>query len=105
MHKHTTFGDGVTFREQKRRADKLMRLQGANIDKLHYSSILEDAVTPLILASHLGNLQIVQLLICNGANPQFASGLGNTALSLASARKHTEIVDILSDCFGSSERT
>lgn len=50
-----------------------------------------DSVTPLILASNLGNLNIVRQLIASGSNLNHVDRMGTTALHYACMRFHFEI--------------
>lgn len=50
-----------------------------------------DSITPLILASNLGNISIVRLLISNGSNVNHKDRMGTTALHYACIRFHFDI--------------
>jgi ankyrin repeat protein len=51
--------------------------------------------TPLARAAQSGSLKIVELLLVNGANPNYVCGQGTTALHQAAARGDTNIVKAL----------
>ncbi|RDH41593.1 ankyrin repeat domain-containing protein [Zooshikella ganghwensis] len=51
--------------------------------------------TPLLAASFIGRLEIVKLLVNQGANIQAKSVVGDTALIIAQRQGHDEIVEYL----------
>ena len=54
-----------------------------------------DGWTALPLASYYGHLEIVQLLLCQGADMSIRTIFGRTALDWASMNGHLEIADCL----------
>ena len=52
-------------------------------------------ITPLMLASLKGNIELVSLLIKHGADKNARSDNGETALSIAMQNRHLEIVNLL----------
>ncbi len=52
-------------------------------------------MTPLPSATHTGRMDMVELLIAKGADINARSNIGQTPLSLAKAKGHTEITDLL----------
>jgi ankyrin repeat protein len=48
--------------------------------------------TPLHVASELGNMDLVQLLLDSGANVTVTNANGQTPLHLACAKGHTDVV-------------
>lgn len=64
---------------------------GANIDTKN-----ENGATPLFIASHKGNVEMVKFLLENGANPDIAIKLGATPLFVAvQGNGNLEIIDLL----------
>ena len=63
----------------------------ANPDIPEYKNNL----VPIIAAAQNGYLEIVKLLIENGANVDSQTELGYTALELAASNGHLEVVDLL----------
>lgn len=70
---------------------------GANIEAK--ATVLPDAKsddgTPLILASRMGNVEMVQMLLSKGARLEALGGEGQTALFQAVKRGNTEVVKVL----------
>jgi hypothetical protein len=105
--------DGVVFGRLLWRAaqqkDELcvrrMLWAGAHIDSLHspendslsYISRRPKIVSPLFIAAAEGHANIVRLLIERGANLSAADGDGSTALLIAAANLHVEVVQVLLD--------
>lgn len=58
-------------------AEELLN-SGADIN-----AVQEDGLTPLMLAAYSANLEIVNLLLVRGANPNLKNVIGNTALEIA----------------------
>jgi ankyrin repeat protein/serine/threonine protein kinase len=56
---------------------------------------LEDGRTPLHIAAHEGELEILDFLLSNGINPNIQDTQGITALHLAAARGHTKVFESL----------
>ena len=54
-------------------------------------------VTPLIFATHLGDKEIVKLLLDAGANPDYEDSFGSTALRWAAHDGNEEILKMLID--------
>ncbi len=54
-----------------------------------------DKNNSLILASYYGHIEIVKILLNNGANVNFLHKDGDSSLNIASREGHTEIVKIL----------
>jgi ankyrin repeat protein len=52
--------------------------------------------TPLMLASNAGNIEMVQMLLDAGADIKAKDREGRTAISVASARGHENIVSLIS---------
>jgi ankyrin repeat protein len=63
-----------------------------------------DSVTPLILASNLGNMTIVRILINKGSNMNHTDRMGTTALHYACMRFHVEIAYelIINGCYSNT---
>lgn len=63
-----------------------------------------DSITPLILASNLGNMTIVRLLINNGSNMNDKDRMGTTALHYACMRFHFDIAQelIINGCISNT---
>jgi ankyrin repeat protein len=55
----------------------------------------QEDFTPLMEASQNGDLEIVNLLLASGADPQAGKSGGQTALDIAQAAGHQQIVDAL----------
>lgn len=55
-----------------------------------------DGFTPLITAASTGNLEMVRTLLAAGADPRVIDDEGQSALEVATKKKHEEIVEILS---------
>ena len=54
-----------------------------------------DGATPLINAALAGRADLARLLLAGGADPSLSLPAGDTALSLARANQHPEVVEIL----------
>jgi hypothetical protein len=52
--------------------------------------------TPLLLAAANEDRELVKLFLLHGANPTLPDKFGQTAISVARAKGHTDIVDVLS---------
>jgi hypothetical protein len=57
-----------------------------------------DNATPLLLAALHGHTEVIKLLIDAGADVSKTMGNGQTALDIAQAFDHTDVVDILQKC-------
>ncbi|MFT5619393.1 MAG: ankyrin repeat protein [Arenicella sp.] len=87
--------------------DLLKAIQENNLELVHYHVAMdvdlnyqhpEFMVTPLIEAADYGRTEIVKYLLANGADPKIIAGFNSeTALSVAKAKGHTEIVEILNE--------
>lgn len=54
-----------------------------------------NGVTPLMLAARYNNVEVIKLLLANGANVKVKDGKGNTALKYAEMSNATQAVDTL----------
>lgn len=70
-------------------------LAHCNVDDVNSSVSPRDARSPLHLASSLGNLAMVQLLIWSNANVKAVDHEGRTCVSYARTSGATEIVELL----------
>ena len=52
---------------------------------------------PLLIAAHVGNLKMVQLLLARGANINATNSTGQNALQIAQQQEHTNIVKFFKD--------
>lgn len=68
--------------------------KGGNVNIKSFND-LGTGITPLMVATDDGNIETVAELIKNGANVQAQTSRGSTALSVAKARGHTEIENLL----------
>jgi len=82
----------------------LLQSPGLNVNKrgVSYDAFGEWERTPLILAAHMGQAEIVGLLLQRGANvnardrtDSVPEARGNTALIKAAQRDHTEVIQVL----------
>ncbi|KAJ5166474.1 uncharacterized protein N7482_005255 [Penicillium canariense] len=71
-------------------AERLIE-RGYLIDERHERS----GRTALLVASHCGKEEVVDLLICSGARLTVTDGSGETALHLAASRGHWEVIELL----------
>ena len=55
-------------------------------------------------AAQVGNIEVVKLLLENGADPLFETPMGMTAFKLAAQCGHQEIVDLIVENEGGSIR-
>lgn len=65
--------------------------KGADVNAKKYYIV----ATPLYYAAFLGHVDLVRMLIKNGADPNIAYVSGETPLSIAKERGHTSIVSLL----------
>ncbi len=70
----------------------LLIKNGANIEAKHEAS---RGYTPLIVAAINNHIEVAKMLIEHGANINSKNNNGNTALSVANEKGHTEIVELL----------
>jgi ankyrin repeat protein len=70
---------------------KLLLDKGANVNVKEN----RNGATPLIVAAFEGNKEVIEQLLAKGADIDAKDNEGNTALSLASARGHTAVVELL----------
>jgi ankyrin repeat protein len=61
----------------------------------HFYCIFQSGLTPLHVASFMGHMNIVVLLIQHGANTDCQTVRGETALHLAARANQTDIIRIL----------
>ena len=54
-----------------------------------------DGCTPLLIATRLGSLEHIQLLIQKGANPTVKDRNGNSALSIAAESQDDELLKVI----------
>jgi len=59
------------------------------------NATVANAMTPLMKAAHIGNLDIVRMLIAQGAPLNARNADGNTALWLACVGRHLDVIDML----------
>ena len=76
--------------EVKELLDKKKSWYRANVNARTYYND-----TPLINASSMGHIEIVEVLLNNGADVNAKNGCGNTALIIASENGHKEVVEML----------
>ena len=62
----------------------------------------EGGRTPLMVAAAAGRLEVCQLLIAEGADPDVTDADGETALAIARRSNHAAVADLLSDCHARS---
>jgi ankyrin repeat protein len=55
----------------------------------------EGGFTPLMHAAHAGNLELVRLLLENGADPNAKNGEGKTPLMFARENGRAEVAELL----------
>lgn len=86
------------------RFDQLIKaIKKNNIDLIrplidnHNVNLHKNGTTPLHHASSIGNTEVVQLLIVNGANINAKNNVGSTPLHYASTEGNTEVVNLLID--------
>lgn len=58
---------------------------------------IANGATPLMMASHSGEIAIISMLIAAGASLNASNADGNNALWLASVGNHLEVIDLLVD--------
>ncbi|MEO9869029.1 ankyrin repeat domain-containing protein [Ekhidna sp.] len=64
---------------------------GMDVNFLHP----EIMTNPLIEATKVGNIEIVQLLLDNGANPKIVSQLGESPIKIAKSLRNKELISLL----------
>lgn len=64
-------------------------------EEINVNTSTIDGITPLMVASSLGNKNILLLLLEYGAKVDLVDNLGNSALIYASTNNHVDIVKIL----------
>lgn len=64
---------------------------GMDVNFLHP----EIMTNPLIEAVKVGNIEIIQLLLENGANPKIISQLGESALTVAKNKDDRKLIELL----------
>ncbi len=70
-------------------------LAAQQFSSIGVNAVGANAVTPLMIAAHTGNSDIVRLLIAAGASMNARNADGNNALWLACVDRHLDIIDIL----------
>jgi len=61
------------------------------------NSVVANAMTPLMHASHRGEIEFARLLLAAGAQIEARNGDGNSALWLACVGRHLDMIDLLVD--------
>ena len=61
------------------------------------NAVVANAMTPLMHASHRGEIEFARLLLAAGAQIEARNGDGNSALWLACVGKHLDMIDLLVD--------
>jgi uncharacterized protein len=73
---------------------ELLLEKGANVNESFANDDQYEA-TPLALASAAGHADLVKLFLSKGADPSLKDSEGKTALDVASAANHQQVVDLL----------
>lgn len=61
-----------------------------------------DGVTPLMAAASTGNLEIVKMLLANGADPTIVNNMGENAIDIAQRSQHAEAAQLLRAAAGTT---
>lgn len=61
------------------------------------NAVIANETTPLMKAAHIGNVEIVRLLVKHGAQLDARNADGNNALWLACVGRHLDVIDLLVD--------
>lgn len=64
--------------------------EGADVDALD-----DEQNTPLMYAAALEKIDVIEILLARGANPAIKNKFGSTALSIAKARRYSNVVALL----------